>query len=90
MLEQVKKVLASALNIEVSGVNETTTLKEDLGIDSLAAVELAMELESAFNVRIVYYQITGSQYQILFPLIIQASNNMKLALQLFQMVNYEY
>lgn len=52
MLEQVKKVLASALNIEVSGVNEATTLKEDLGIDSLAAVELAMELESAFNVRI--------------------------------------
>lgn len=52
MLEQVKKVLASALNIEVSGVSETTTLKEDLGIDSLAAVELAMELESAFNVRI--------------------------------------
>jgi len=59
MLEQVKKVLASALNIEVSGVNETTTLKEDLGIDSLAAVELAMELESAFNVRIEDDELAG-------------------------------
>jgi acyl carrier protein len=59
MLEQVKKVLASALNIDVVNVDENSSLKEDLGIDSLAAVELAMELESTFDIRIEDDELTG-------------------------------
>ena len=46
MIEQIKKVLVDALNIDEAN------LKDDLGIDSLAAVELALELETEFDIRI--------------------------------------
>lgn len=52
MFEQVKKVIVDAVHIDDTLVIPTATLKEDLGIDSLAAVELALELETNFDVRI--------------------------------------
>jgi acyl carrier protein len=52
MFEQVKKVLVDAVHIDDALVVATATLKDDLGIDSLAAVELALELETTFDVRI--------------------------------------
>jgi len=52
MFEQVKKVLVDAVHIDDALVVATATLKDDLGIDSLAAVELALELETSFDVRI--------------------------------------
>lgn len=52
MLEKVSKVLVDAINVDESLIKPEASLKDDLGIDSLAAVELAMELESEFGVRI--------------------------------------
>lgn len=52
MFEQIKAVLVEAINVDEVAVKPEATLKEDLGIDSLSAVELALELESAFEVRI--------------------------------------
>ena len=52
MLEQIKKVLVDALNIDEETVTPQANLKDDLGIDSLAAVELALELETEFDIRI--------------------------------------
>ncbi len=52
MFEQIKAVLVEAINVDEAAVKPEATLKEDLGIDSLSAVELALELESAFEVRI--------------------------------------
>jgi acyl carrier protein len=52
MFEQVKKVLVDAVHIDDALVVAGATLKDDLGIDSLAAVELALELETTFDVRI--------------------------------------
>lgn len=52
MIEQIKKVLVEAINVDGALVTPTATLKEDLGIDSLSAVELALELETEFDVRI--------------------------------------
>ncbi|MBS3973230.1 MAG: acyl carrier protein [Erysipelotrichia bacterium] len=52
MFEQVKKVLVDAVHIDDALVVASATLKDDLGIDSLAAVELALELETTFDVRI--------------------------------------
>jgi acyl carrier protein len=52
MFEQVKKVLVDAVHVDDALVVPTATLKDDLGIDSLAAVELALELETSFDVRI--------------------------------------
>ena len=52
MLEKVSKVLVDAINVDESLIKPEASLKDDLGIDSLAAVELAMELESEFGIRI--------------------------------------
>lgn len=52
MFEQIKKVLISTTNVDASKVIETSRLKEDLGIDSLDSVELILELETQFDIRI--------------------------------------
>ena len=52
MLEKVKNVLVNALNIDDASITPTANLKDDLAIDSLSAVELALELESEFDIRI--------------------------------------
>ncbi|OCN04575.1 acyl carrier protein [Erysipelotrichaceae bacterium MTC7] len=52
MLEDVKKVLVEAINVDADDVKPEANLKDDLGIDSLSAVELALELETEFDVRI--------------------------------------
>lgn len=52
MYEQIKKVLVSTTNVNESLVSQEAKLKEDLGIDSLDSVELVLELETQFDVRI--------------------------------------
>ena len=52
MLEKVKEVLVEAINVDEDMITMEANLKDDLGIDSLAAVELSLELETAFDVRI--------------------------------------
>ena len=52
MLERVKPLIAEALNLDEADVTPEATLKDDLGIDSLDAVELIMELEDEFGVKI--------------------------------------
>ena len=52
MIEQIKKVLVDALNIDEETITPEANLKDDLCIDSLAAVELALELETEFDIRI--------------------------------------
>ena len=52
MLEQIKKVLTDSINVDEALVTEDANLKDDLDIDSLSAVELALELETEFNITI--------------------------------------
>lgn len=52
MLEEIKKVLIDALNVDEALITPQASLKDDLNIDSLEAVELVLELETAFDVRI--------------------------------------
>ncbi|MGL5977795.1 MAG: acyl carrier protein [Erysipelotrichaceae bacterium] len=52
MFEQVKEVLIDAVNVDEEQITLEATLKDDLGIDSLAAVELVLELESTFDIRV--------------------------------------
>lgn len=52
MFEKVKEVLVEALNVDENQIKLEASLKDDLGIDSLAAVELSLELESQFDVKI--------------------------------------
>ena len=52
MLEQIKKVLVDAINVVEALVTENASLKDALDLDSLSAVELALELETEFDVTI--------------------------------------
>ena len=52
MLEQVKEIIVEAINVDEDLIVPEAKLQEDLGIDSLSAVELAMELENAYDIRI--------------------------------------
>lgn len=52
MLERVKTLMAEALNLDIADITPEATLKDDLGIDSLDAVELIMELEDEFDVKV--------------------------------------
>ena len=52
MFDQIKKVLVEAINVDEEEIKPEAKLNEDLGIDSLAAVELALELENEFGIRI--------------------------------------
>ena len=52
MFEKVKEVLMESINVDEDMIKMEANLKDDLGIDSLAAVELSLELETEFDVRI--------------------------------------
>lgn len=52
MFEQVKNALVESLNIDGEQIKEESLLNEDLGIDSLDAVELSLDLETEFDVEI--------------------------------------
>jgi acyl carrier protein len=50
--EQVKGVLVEQLGIEESEISEEANFQEDLDADSLDLVELIMELEDQFGIKI--------------------------------------
>ena len=52
MFEKVKEVLMEAINVDEDMIKMEANLKDYLGIDSLAAVEHSLELETEFDVRI--------------------------------------
>jgi acyl carrier protein len=50
--ERVKKIVIEHLSVEAEKVTENASLIDDLGADSLDAVELVMAFEEEFNVEI--------------------------------------
>ncbi len=50
--EKVKALIAETLNCDMEKVTMEASLADDLGADSLAAVELSMALEEEFDVTI--------------------------------------
>ena len=50
-IEKVKEVLADHLEMDAAEITEATTF-EDLGVDSLDAVEIMMEMEDEFGIEI--------------------------------------
>ena len=52
VFEQVKAVLVEQLGIDESQITEAASFQEDLDADSLDLVELIMELEDQFGVKI--------------------------------------
>lgn len=52
VFEKVKEVIVDTLSCDADEITMETSLKEDLGADSLDAVELNMALEDEFDIKI--------------------------------------
>jgi acyl carrier protein len=52
VLERIRAHLSAELEVEASRIEEGTRFKEDLEADSLDLVELVMELEDSYGIRI--------------------------------------
>ena len=52
VLERIRAHLSAELGVEIERIDEGTRFKEDLEADSLDLVELVMELEDSYGVRI--------------------------------------
>ena len=52
VFEQVKKVLVEQLGADENEITEAASFQEDLDADSLDLVELIMELEDQFDIKI--------------------------------------
>lgn len=52
VFDKVKEIIVSELKVDPSKVTPEANLKEDLGADSIDAVEVIMSLEDEFNISI--------------------------------------
>ena len=52
MFEQLKDIISQELNIQKDKIKLESRLSEDLGLDSIDAVELIMKLEEDYNISI--------------------------------------
>jgi acyl carrier protein len=52
VFERIKEVLAERLSVEESDITEEANFQEDLDADSLDLVEMIMELEDQFGIKI--------------------------------------
>ena len=52
VFEKVKEIIVKELKVEADKVTLDAKLKEDLGADSLDAVEIVMDIEDEFDVEI--------------------------------------
>ena len=51
-VDEVRAAVAEHLDVDGERLSEQTSLSEDLGLDSLAGIELATALEDRFSLRI--------------------------------------
>lgn len=56
MFEKIKELLAEHLDIDADTITEDTTF-EDLDVDSLDTVEIIMEIEDEFDIKIEYENV---------------------------------
>jgi acyl carrier protein len=52
VFERIKEVLSERLSVEETDINEEANFQEDLDADSLDLVEMIMELEDQFGIKI--------------------------------------
>ena len=61
IVKQFKAIIVDKLGVEESEVTETANFTNDLGADSLDTVELLMEFEKVFGIKIPDEETSGIQ-----------------------------
>lgn len=51
-LEAIKKAISEEFFVDENEITEESRLKEDLGIDSLASMQLILDMEKEFNIHV--------------------------------------
>jgi acyl carrier protein len=59
IVKQVKDIIVDKLGVEETAVTEGASFTNDLGADSLDTVELLMEFERVFNIKIPDEETSG-------------------------------
>ena len=57
MFEEIKKLFVECANVDEEEVRPEARLRDDLGIDSIYAVDLTLQLEEIYGVVIEYEEI---------------------------------
>lgn len=52
MLEKMKEIMEEQLNVDVTDIDESTSFKDDLGLDSLDLFELVMAFEEEYGIEL--------------------------------------
>ena len=52
IIDKIKKILSEQFDVDMSDLNDTTNIEEDLGADSVEVIDLLMSLEDEFQVEI--------------------------------------
>lgn len=58
-LEKVREIISEQLEIDGEDITADTAIQDDLGADSLDAVDLVMNLEEAFDIEIAEEALDG-------------------------------
>ena len=59
MLEKIVYMIREELNIDDIDINEDTSFKDDLGVDSLDLLELVMAFEEEYNIELNPEELEG-------------------------------
>lgn len=59
MLERIVEIIREQLNIDDFDINEDTSFKDDLGVDSLDLLELVMAFEEEYNIELNPEELEG-------------------------------
>lgn len=62
MEEEVKKIISETFFIELEKVTSDSSLQNDLGIDSLDATSLVLDLENKYNISVSNEELVGLVY----------------------------
>jgi len=62
MEEEVKKIISETFFIDLEKITKDSSLNDDLGIDSLDATSLILDIEKKYNIKISNEELVGLVY----------------------------
>lgn len=57
MKEKIKEIIAEILDLEVEAIGDDASILDELGADSIAIMEIVMELEEEFDIEVATEEI---------------------------------